>query len=197
MLQGILQELAQCFPVDTLREMSDRHPIRNSVIAGLLVLGIAWFVVKVVPGVSRAVKPALGWLGEALVSTVGVPAWLVVLLGVYLLVVTVLLVKRWAASALTDYERPPTSKPKAGPPQVDDVQALIIAVLVQADGTPFDLDQLASRVQQRRLRTEQALEGLMQLGLIEDYLSIIHPTKYGLSSLGRDFALSRLPSEGA
>lgn len=174
--------------------MAEKHVVRTGIIiataGGLLAslllepvrafLGGAWRLATAIPGV----------IWDVLMASV--PVW--VLLGVVLVVA--LVVRRTGHRAPLVEAAPRVRDPlvkvddPAVLPRLTGLEDAIIRRLAQADGEWLAIDELGG-ARTKRLRLEQALEHLDNLGLVEEGESDTSERLYGLTGRGRDLVIAR------
>lgn len=84
----------------------------------------------------------------------------------------------------------PTDKTPTGSP-LDPLADAIVRRLAQADGASLGIVDLSAAVRTTRLRVEQSLDNLVDIGLVADHRNIMHGPRFTLTPNGRDFAIER------
>jgi len=84
----------------------------------------------------------------------------------------------------------PTDKAPARSP-LDPLADAIVRRLAQADGASLGIVDLSAALKTTRLRVDQALDNLVNIGLVAAHRNIMHGTQFTLTPNGRDFAIER------
>lgn len=172
-----------------------RHNIIGNVVGGLilfLILG-AWGYLS--PSVRLWAKGAFMVLIDFFTYELAIPLWIVCLLpvGWFLFMVKRGPLTKTERGVLVEHsgalKDEGKREPEARPPELNELETKIIAVLASADGTRLTIHQIASQISTNNLRTEQALESLMGNGLVSVARNYVYGNFYFLTSKGRDLAI--------
>src|SRR5206468_1342031 len=77
------------------------------------------------------------------------------------------------------------------PPVLGTLADAIVRRLAQADGASLGIVDLSAAVKTTRLRVDQALDNLVDIGLVAAHRNIMHGPQFTLTPNGRDFAIER------
>ncbi len=161
--------------------LSEKHPIRNGIIATVIgdvilaALGQLW------PPANRL----LGSVWGVLAARLAVPVWVLVVVAVVVLAVVRL---RWRAAA-----GPAEASTVADDQtEVSDLERQILGRLVKADGTPVSSETLTRSLRATNLRVQTAVDSLEGRGLV-DVLEGIDDEEFELllTARGRHFVVQQ------
>jgi hypothetical protein len=175
--------------------MSDKHPMRTAIVGGTIALVIGTLIINLVSEPARqffrAIWHVVTVVGAAVWSlfTAPIPVWAVLLIGV----AVALAVRVYRALRAPPPSVAIAARIAAGlPPRTRDALAdAILRRLALADGAELTINVLSQDLHTTRLRVEQALDRLAEIGLVKAYQHIVDGPRFGLTPEGRDDAIAR------
>ncbi len=168
-----------------------KHPIVATVVGGLLLSLIFWLV-GFFPTLWLWIKTSLIYIWELFTLTLSTPVWLILLL------VIVGLPIYWRIGVKTLSHIFPSNRQNNEetdsivshePEQLTENEYLVLRALASANGGSLRIDSIANNINQNQLRTEQAIESLVNHDYVKRSLNYVYGTSYRLSSYGRDIAI--------
>ncbi|KXS33444.1 MAG: hypothetical protein AWT59_0470 [Candidatus Gallionella acididurans] len=90
---------------------------------------------------------------------------------------------------ITSFFVPDAVVPSNNETELSNNESKVLKALASVNGGPITIDVIASKIQQNRLRTEQATDLLTRKGFVQGSRDIFHGTSYYLSEPGRDLVI--------
>jgi len=182
---------------------SDKHPIRNGIIAtvlgGLLLTGILKLF-GVVGTVLRFTFSTIRNIPGILTTRLAIPVWLLALILSFAVILAFRRIRTTLMDLVDESSTTPVPYTAAEPEpavqeqpelQLDELQAKIMAIYAVQDGGNFAQQQLSKRCETNMLRTSKAIDGLVALGLLGEAHDYIYGISYVLTRGGRDFLIDK------
>jgi hypothetical protein len=156
----------------------------------IVVAGVMWRRLTGSVPVWVALGAAAAWGG--LTGSVPIPVWVVLAVAAIIALLGRLVSSVQLVATIHREPAPAPVAPKpAAPPALNGLEDAVIRQLAHEDGSPLQITELATRTEVTMLRVEQAIEGLEDHGLVRRIRSYMGGTAYGLTTSGRDFAITR------
>jgi hypothetical protein len=176
--------------------MSDAHPIRTHIIgatvAGLLVALILW-ALGFLGVIWRSLWTAASWAWHQLTAGISLPAWVVLIVVGYAVVVTILLRKRRVAPSRPSDERASNlheGGPQLPPRKLDRLQVKVMRAMAEGDGDTPTVGDLADDLGTSRLRVEQVVEQLEEMGYLKTIRDVVNGPVIDVTRSGRDYLIA-------
>lgn len=170
--------------------MSDKHPVRSRIIAtvaGGLILSFVLEALGHVDEIGNAIDGGAVVIWRLLWRPMSFPVWV----QLTLVLIVAIAIFRIASPRFREYagDKGEPVNTETKPPEFDEVEADVLAWLVKADGRDLSVEVLSGRIQKSRLRTQSALERLIEADLVQQYRNIVHGSTYGLTRKGRELLI--------
>lgn len=166
--------------------MSDKHPVRNGVIATV----VGGIILAILQQVWAPVRSLLAWLWNTLTGPIPVPAFVfIALLGLSFVALLKIRSRRTPVQA-TALPAMPSSHAEA-PLQLPDFETSVLERIARADGEAVYQETLVRSLKTSRIRLQAAIDRLEGLELVEVYSDYEDDDRLFLTARGRRYVVDR------